>query len=93
VDANDPAKCPYRTKHKSNPFLGRKILVLSGAKDTLVPWVASSEFVQNLEVGEDGIKRFLLEESAGHECTPRMQHEAGLFVNEWLNDSWSTSKP
>lgn len=91
VDANDPAQRSYRAKDGSNPFLGRKILVLSGAKDTLVPWVASVEFVQNLEVGEEGIKRFLLEESAGHECTPRMQQEAGLFVNEWLND-WSNSR-
>jgi len=91
VDANDPAKRPYRANDSSNPFFGRKILVLSGAEDTLVPWVASVEFVQNLEVGEKGIKRFLLEESAGHKCTPRMQREAGLFVNEWLND-WSNAK-
>jgi len=91
VDANDPAKRSYRAKDESNPFLGRKILVLSGAKDTLVPWVASVEFVQNLEVGEEGVKRFLLEEGAGHECSPRMQREAGLFVTEWLND-WSNAK-
>ncbi|KAG0700573.1 Alpha/Beta hydrolase protein [Suillus ampliporus] len=86
VDANDPATFPYRAKDQSNPFLGRKILVLSGAKDMVVPWVASVEFVENLEVGEGGIKRFVLEEDAGHECTPRMQREAGSFVKEWLND-------
>ncbi|KAG0700574.1 hypothetical protein DFH29DRAFT_1054643 [Suillus ampliporus] len=80
-----PLRFPYRAKDQSNPFLGRKILVLSGAKDTTVPWVASAEFVENLEVGEGGIKRVVLEEGAGHECTPHMQREAGAFVKEWLN--------
>ncbi|KAG0700568.1 Alpha/Beta hydrolase protein [Suillus ampliporus] len=91
VDANDPAKLPYRAKDRPNPFLGRKILVISGAEDTLVPWVASVEFVQNLEVGEDGIKQVVLLEGVGHKTTPRMQREAGLFVKKWLND-WSNAK-
>ncbi|KAG0700566.1 Alpha/Beta hydrolase protein [Suillus ampliporus] len=90
VDANDPIKLPYRAKDRSNPFLGRKILVLSGAEDQLVPWVTSAEFVENLEVGEEGIKQVFLEEGVGHVPTPRMLHEAGLFVKQWLND-WSIS--
>ncbi|KAG0700571.1 hypothetical protein DFH29DRAFT_1054639, partial [Suillus ampliporus] len=91
VDANDPAKLPYRAKDRSNPYLGRKILVLSGAKDHLVPWATTVEFVENLEVGEQGIKRIFLEEGAGHEPTPIMQREAGMFVKQWLND-WSSAK-
>ncbi|KAG2139331.1 Alpha/Beta hydrolase protein [Suillus clintonianus] len=90
VGAHDPAQLPYRATDASNPFLGRKILVLSGANDTLVPWVATKEFVQGLEVGKEGIKRFVLQEGAGHECTPAMQREAGSFVREWLSD-WSNA--
>ncbi|KAG1726606.1 Alpha/Beta hydrolase protein [Suillus lakei] len=93
VEAHDPAQLPYRAKDASNPFLGRKILVLSGKEDRLVPWVASAEFVQGLEVGEGegGVKRVVVEEGAGHECTEGMQREAGLFVKGWLSD-WSGAK-
>lgn len=83
VDAYDPASFPFRTKDGPNPFLGRKILVLSGAKDTLVPWTASKEFIDGLEVG-DGEKQIFLEENAGHECTPVMVQKAAVFVGEWL---------
>lgn len=36
---------------KGNPYLGRKILVLAGEDDTLVPWVSSREVVEGLSVG------------------------------------------
>ncbi|KAG0700567.1 Alpha/Beta hydrolase protein [Suillus ampliporus] len=91
VDANDPAKLPYRAKDRSNPYLGRKILVLSGEMDPLVPWATVSEFAENLEVGEEGIKRIVVEKGAKHEPTLRMQQEAGMFVKQWLND-WSSAK-
>ncbi|KIJ63165.1 hypothetical protein HYDPIDRAFT_93008 [Hydnomerulius pinastri MD-312] len=83
VDKYDPASFPYTAKDASNSFLGKRILVLSGAKDPLVPWTASQEFVAGLEVG-DGVKRVVLEENAGHECTPTMVKEAALFVGQWL---------
>ncbi|KAF8434539.1 Alpha/Beta hydrolase protein [Boletus edulis BED1] len=83
VDAYDPASFAFRENDATNPFLGKRILVLSGAKDTLVPWSASQEFVEGLEVG-DGVKKVVLEENAGHECTPSMIREAGLFVIDWL---------
>ncbi|KAF8122677.1 Alpha/Beta hydrolase protein [Boletus edulis] len=83
VDAYDPASFAFRENDATNPFLGKRILVLSGAKDTLVPWSASQEFVERLEVG-DGVKKVVLEENAGHECTPSMIREAGLFVIDWL---------
>jgi len=83
VDAYDPASFAFRKKDVPNPFLGKRILVLLGAKDKLVPWSASQEFVEGLEVG-DGVKKVVLEENAGHECTPAMLREAGLFVTDWL---------
>ncbi|KAF8550163.1 alpha/beta-hydrolase [Imleria badia] len=86
VDAYDPASFAFReiTDDSSNPFLGKRILVLSGAKDKLVPWSTCKEFVEGLEVGESGVKKVFLDENAGHECTPAMTQEAALFVIEWL---------
>ncbi|KAG2105169.1 Alpha/Beta hydrolase protein [Suillus cothurnatus] len=84
IETHDPAKLPYRVKDASNPFFGKKVLVLSGKEDRLVPWVASAEFVEGLEVGEGGVKRVVVEEGAGHECTNGMRREAGLFVRKWL---------
>lgn len=84
VGTHDPAQLAYRAKDASNPFFGKKVLVLSGKEDKLVPWVASAEFVEGLEVGEEGVKRVVVEEGAGHECTRAMQKEAGVFVREWL---------
>ncbi|KAG1785877.1 Alpha/Beta hydrolase protein [Suillus plorans] len=84
VERHDPAQLAYRTKDASNPFFGKKVLVLSGKDDKLVPWVASAEFVDGLEVGEGGVKKVVVEEGAGHECTSGMRREAGLFVREWL---------
>ncbi|KAG6910101.1 hypothetical protein DXG01_013154 [Tephrocybe rancida] len=57
----------------SNPFRGKRILVLSGADDKLVPWTASEEFVtQNLDVGPTGVKKVSLYDGVGHECTEGM---------------------
>ncbi|KAG1764184.1 Alpha/Beta hydrolase protein [Suillus placidus] len=84
IKTHDPAQLAYRAKDASNPFLGKRVLVLSGKEDKLVPWVASAEFVEGLEVGEGGVKRVVVEEGAGHECTSGMRREAGLFVREWL---------
>jgi len=83
VDACDPASFAFQEKDATNPFLGKRILVLSGAKDELVPWTASQEFVKGLEVG-NGVKKVVLEENTGHECSPTMIREAALFVMDWL---------
>jgi len=83
VDAYDPASFPFRAKDASNPFLGKRILVLAGGKDTVVPYIAGKEFVEALEVGA-GVKKVVVEENAVHESTPTMVQEAALFVSEWL---------
>ncbi|KAJ7454866.1 Alpha/Beta hydrolase protein [Mycena latifolia] len=62
---------PYTSKGDENPFLGKKVLVLSGGSDPLVPWTASQKFVEGLEVGT-GSKEVVVQEGAGHEVTPEM---------------------
>jgi hypothetical protein len=80
VRRNDPASAPYDQNSSNNPFLGKKILVLSGKDDPLVPWTASQEFVERLEVGSTGVKACLVEEGAGHWITTKMEEEAARFI-------------
>ncbi|KAG6817181.1 hypothetical protein H0H87_011883 [Tephrocybe sp. NHM501043] len=70
----------------TNPFLGKRILVLSGADDTLVPWEASEEFVTSkLDVGVNGLKKVSVYKGVGHECTEAMITEmAGFIVHTCL---------
>ncbi|GJJ08657.1 hypothetical protein Clacol_002876 [Clathrus columnatus] len=63
-----------------NPYIGKRILVLSGGVDKVVPWVASQNFVDKLQVGSSGIKKVVLEETAGHECTSLMIKELAGFI-------------
>ncbi|PCH42540.1 alpha/beta-hydrolase [Wolfiporia cocos MD-104 SS10] len=82
IQSQDAASAPYRATDVSNPFLGKKILVLSGADDPLVPWTASKEFVDNLSVGKDGIKEVILAPGVGHKCTPEMVEAMSKFIWE-----------
>ena len=65
-----------------NPFFGKKILVLAGGKDELVPWKFSESFVERIEVGKEGVKRVLVYPDVGHVVTPSMEEEVGNFVWE-----------
>ncbi|KAH6913233.1 Alpha/Beta hydrolase protein [Coprinopsis sp. MPI-PUGE-AT-0042] len=80
IEEYDPAKTAYSSDGAENPFIGKKILVLSGAADTLVPWSASQNFVDHLEVGEDGSKRVEVYEGVGHNFTAEMEEELISFV-------------
>ncbi|OBZ72627.1 hypothetical protein A0H81_07458 [Grifola frondosa] len=81
----DPAAAPYTTADASNPFLGKKILVLSGKDDRIVPWSASKDFVENLNVGAHGVKKVVVHPGVGHECTDEMVQEMAAFIwNEAL---------
>jgi hypothetical protein len=85
IHNQDPAAMTYRvTDSQRNPFIGRRIFVMSGADDRLVPWSASKGFVDALDVGEQGIKRVFLQEGAGHECTSEMVVEMTKFIHEQL---------
>jgi len=80
IHQHDPSSTPYFKMDASNPFLGKKILVLSGGMDTLVPWTASKDFVEKLEVGKDGLKEVVIFRDAGHECTEGMVAEMARFI-------------
>lgn len=84
IEEFDPAKRPFTAKDSSNPFIGKKILVLSGAADELVPWYVSESFFEGLEVGIHGSKRVVVEEGVGHRCSEKMVVELVNFVVELL---------
>lgn len=66
-----------------NPFLGKRVLVLCGADDTLVPWSVGANFVQGLDVG-NGVKKSKIYEGVGHQCTEEMEDDAFEFLRETL---------
>ena len=84
VKRNDPAASPHTAEDEENPFRGKKILVLCGKEDKLVPWAASEKFVGELDVGEaqGGLKEVIVEEGVGHTCSPAMVKEAARFLWE-----------
>ncbi len=82
INRKDPATKPFDQLDATNPFLGKRILVLSGANDKLVPWNASRSFVESLEVGNEGIKKVIVQTGVGHECTKEMLEELANFVGE-----------
>jgi dienelactone hydrolase len=63
-------------------FTGKRILVLSGAGDTLVPWSTSRAFVEALDVGEHGKTRVVVQPGAKHEYTDEMREELFRFFWE-----------
>lgn len=82
VAHKDPSTTPYDRLDATNPFLGKKILVMSGAADKLVPWEASRDFVERLEVGPGGVKKTVLLAEVGHKCTDSMLEALGRFVGK-----------
>ena len=65
-----------------NPFFGKKILVLAGGKDELVPWLFSESFVERIEVGEEGVKKVVVYPDVGHAFTATMEEDVADFVWE-----------
>ncbi|KZT73578.1 alpha/beta-hydrolase [Daedalea quercina L-15889] len=82
VAQQDPSTALYKAADSSNPFYGKKVLVLSGGSDKLVPWTASKEFVDNLNVGPAGIKEVVVAPGVGHECTKDMVRAMSKFLWE-----------
>jgi len=84
IQSTDPANTLYTSLSSLNPFLGKKILVISGGKDGIVPWSCSREFVEALEVGKEkgGRKEVVVFEEAGHELTRAMVERVFEFVRE-----------
>jgi predicted esterase len=84
INTSDPASKDFKSLNPSNPFLGKKILILSGKEDPLVPWSASANFVDALEVGPEGVKKVFVQEGVGHACTEEMLDEAVGFIGQYL---------
>ncbi|KAJ7677325.1 Alpha/Beta hydrolase protein [Mycena rosella] len=83
IKATSLTGLPYTSKGDDNPFLGKKILVLCGGSDRLVPWTASQGFVEGLEVGT-GSKEVVVEEGAGHEVSAAMKSAVVRYVMDVL---------
>lgn len=66
-------------------FKGKRVRVLSGADDKLVPWTASKEFVEALDVGSNGVKEVTVYPGVGHEVTPDMVRDSAKFIGEWVD--------
>jgi predicted esterase len=84
VEHNDPAHAPYTASDLSNPFFGKKVLVLSGADDRVVPWESSDEFVKKLNVGPNGVKKEIVYPGVGHKFTTEMMQETAQFLWDHL---------
>jgi hypothetical protein len=84
VERLDPPASAYTEVSSANPFLGKRILVLSGEKDRLVPWSASEKFVEGLTVGDaqGSVKRVSIHPDVKHECTEGMINEMASFIRE-----------
>ena len=80
---------PMVSKSLKNPFLRKKVLVLSGGDDPLVPFSYAEEFVTNLNVGPKGVKEVVVAPGVGHECTPEMVKQMAAFV--WKHALQSSS--
>lgn len=83
VERVDPVADAYSSSSEENPFLNKRILVLSGKDDKLVPWSASEAFVDRLNVGERGVKRVKVYPGVGHELTDDMVTEMANFITEF----------
>jgi hypothetical protein len=84
VERTNPASSAYREASSANPFWGKRILVLSGEIDPLVPWSASEKFIEGLEVGEGQgcVKRVSVHLGVKHHCTEAMITEMASFIKE-----------
>jgi predicted esterase len=88
VKSTDPASSTVDITSSSkdvNPFVDKRILVLSGGADKLVPWEASKDFVDALYVDgrRGGIKQVFVQDGAGHEVTEEMTSRLAEFVWEF----------
>lgn len=64
-------------------YEGKRVLALAGKADTVVPWEACRAFVENLQVGAKGIKRWNVYPGVGHVCTEVMIEKMAGFIAEF----------
>lgn len=63
-------------------FKGKRVLVLAGEDDKLVPWETSRAFVEALDVGRGGRKMVMVVPGVKHEFTDGMREEMFQFLWE-----------
>lgn len=63
-----------------NPFWGKKILIMNGEDDQLVPGEYAKPFYQQLELGPQGVKEMWVQPQMGHRCSPEMTDRAAAFL-------------
>ncbi|KAF3932733.1 hypothetical protein ABW19_dt0204889 [Dactylella cylindrospora] len=94
VRKSDPAGVIMRDKTEAErkklieeKLGGKKVLVLSGAADKLVPYACSKPFLELLKSEGQGIVdvRDIAYEGVGHDCTEKMVAELVGFVSDFLN--------
>ena len=78
---------PNKSESPSDPasvsvFSGKRVLVLSGADDSIAPWEASRAFVKALDVGQSGRKEVMVMGGVKHEITDAMREEMFRFFWE-----------
>ncbi|KZO92562.1 hypothetical protein CALVIDRAFT_530046 [Calocera viscosa TUFC12733] len=77
----DPASKPNKLNEPGNPYVGKKILVLAGAEDKLVPHSVGASYIDELEVGPSGVKEVYVQPGTGHfPGTPEMQSKMVEFL-------------
>ncbi|KZO92563.1 hypothetical protein CALVIDRAFT_567243 [Calocera viscosa TUFC12733] len=76
----DPAQQPNTLDAPANPYVGKKILILSGAEDKSVPPSAGAAYIDQLEVGPFGVKEVFIQPGTGHTTTPEMRDKLAQFV-------------
>ncbi|RUS30457.1 hypothetical protein BC938DRAFT_479368 [Jimgerdemannia flammicorona] len=101
--SNIPLASPYLPTHflatlsnldaavqPASRFRGKRILVLNGGNDNLVPAAHNERFLQGLreEGFTDDIVRVRVVEGAGHEVVEEMVEELEIWVGKWLVESW-----
>jgi hypothetical protein len=79
----DPINSPHSSDDPSqNPFWTKKLLVLTGADDDVVPSALGDKFYQGLLVGPQGVKRRIIQDGVGHRCSREMIGRAAEFLWE-----------
>jgi hypothetical protein len=63
-------------------FTGKRVLVLAGADDKLVPWETSRRFIEAIDVGRGGRKVVMVVPGVKHEFSDRMREEMFHFLWE-----------
>lgn len=77
----DPINSPFDTSDpKLNPFWNKKLLVLTGQADDVVPAALGEPFYDRLQVGPEGVKERWSQEGCGHRCSKEMIERAAEFL-------------